>query len=238
MKVWAHRGSSLIWPENTLLAFARAHEAGASGFETDLRLSADGQIVLCHDPDLARLGHPGVIVSQVEASRLGEMQVHSPDGTLADSMITLRTLLAKYPEKDYILDCKIHDALLYSTLRDLLDELRFHDRIWFLTWSAQADAHVARLFPGALRFPSYRRSSVWGAFSVLGLGRLAEPRSRLVSLPAHHMGLPVFGRRQVQSLGKRHKIFMGYLVNTRADLDRCVVCGVDRILTDRPDALK
>jgi len=62
MKIIAHRGWSARYPENTMLAFKKAIDAGADGIETDLRLSHDGRIMLFHDDDLKRLtGHAGSI---------------------------------------------------------------------------------------------------------------------------------------------------------------------------------
>jgi len=55
MKIIAHRGFSARYPENTLLAFQKALEAGVDGIETDVRLSADREVVLFHDNDLARI---------------------------------------------------------------------------------------------------------------------------------------------------------------------------------------
>jgi len=52
MKIIAHRGLSQRYPENTLLAFSKAIEAGADGIETDLRLSLDDEIILFHDTNL------------------------------------------------------------------------------------------------------------------------------------------------------------------------------------------
>ena len=46
---FAHRGARSEAPENTLVAFRRALELGASGLESDARLSADGEVVLVHD---------------------------------------------------------------------------------------------------------------------------------------------------------------------------------------------
>ncbi|MBW3079464.1 glycerophosphodiester phosphodiesterase family protein [Bifidobacterium simiiventris] len=43
-----------IAPENSLAAFAAAAEAGY-GIELDLQLSADGQVIVVHDPDLLRV---------------------------------------------------------------------------------------------------------------------------------------------------------------------------------------
>ena len=53
-RVIAHRGASSIAPENTLLAFRLAIEAGAEMIETDAHLARDGEIVLIHDTDLRR----------------------------------------------------------------------------------------------------------------------------------------------------------------------------------------
>lgn len=60
MKRIAHRGLSTQYPENTLLAFKKALEAGADGIETDLRLSLDEEVILFHDADLKRItGYDG-----------------------------------------------------------------------------------------------------------------------------------------------------------------------------------
>ncbi len=46
---FAHRGASAAAPENTLEAFRLARELGATGLESDVWLSADGEPVLDHD---------------------------------------------------------------------------------------------------------------------------------------------------------------------------------------------
>ena len=50
----AHRGNRVHCPENTLAAFRRALEDGADILETDLHLSADGEMVCIHDAALDR----------------------------------------------------------------------------------------------------------------------------------------------------------------------------------------
>ena len=51
--VIAHRGASRAAPENTVAAFRRAAEMGADMVELDVRRSADGRLVVHHDPHLA-----------------------------------------------------------------------------------------------------------------------------------------------------------------------------------------
>ncbi|MFI2651057.1 glycerophosphodiester phosphodiesterase family protein [Micromonospora fulviviridis] len=51
---YAHRGSSGMAPENTAAAFELAIAEGADYIETDVQLSADGELVIIHDVTLAR----------------------------------------------------------------------------------------------------------------------------------------------------------------------------------------
>lgn len=49
MKVFAHRGYSGAYPENTMLAFQKAVEAGCDGIELDVHETKDGKLVIIHD---------------------------------------------------------------------------------------------------------------------------------------------------------------------------------------------
>ena len=52
--VFAHRGFSAAFPENTMLAFQEAIEAGADGIELDVHLTKDEKIVVIHDETIDR----------------------------------------------------------------------------------------------------------------------------------------------------------------------------------------
>ena len=54
MKVYAHRGYSGKYPENTMLAFKKAAETGCDGIELDVQLTSDGQVVIIHDEKIDR----------------------------------------------------------------------------------------------------------------------------------------------------------------------------------------
>ena len=49
-----HRGARSLAPENTLAALEKAWEIGADGAEVDVRVSADGHLVIHHDATPAR----------------------------------------------------------------------------------------------------------------------------------------------------------------------------------------
>src|SRR5215467_11635370 len=49
-----HRGAKTELPENTIAAFKRAFERGADAIELDVHATADGMVVVHHDPVLGR----------------------------------------------------------------------------------------------------------------------------------------------------------------------------------------
>ncbi|NDV25604.1 glycerophosphodiester phosphodiesterase family protein [Desulfovibrio sp. JC010] len=58
--IWAHRGGRSLGPENTLAAVRKGKEAGADGWELDVQMTKDGEIILLHDLNLLRSTNAGV----------------------------------------------------------------------------------------------------------------------------------------------------------------------------------
>jgi len=78
-KIMAHRGASIIAPENTLVAADLAAKMGAYGFESDLRISLDGVPFIMHDDTLKRTTNvaeifPGKIDVLAEDFLLSELK--------------------------------------------------------------------------------------------------------------------------------------------------------------------
>lgn len=54
---FAHRGGAYEFEENTLFAFRSSYDKGLRGFETDIRMTKDGKLVILHDDSLDRTHH-------------------------------------------------------------------------------------------------------------------------------------------------------------------------------------
>lgn len=67
----AHRGDSSAHRENTLPAVRSAIAKGAEIVEVDVRLTADGEVVVLHDPTLERLWGDPRPIDEVTAAELG-----------------------------------------------------------------------------------------------------------------------------------------------------------------------
>lgn len=54
VEIYAHRGCSGEYPENTMAAFEAACEIGADGIELDVQMTKDGEVVVIHDERIDR----------------------------------------------------------------------------------------------------------------------------------------------------------------------------------------
>jgi glycerophosphoryl diester phosphodiesterase len=70
-----HRGASVVAPENTIAAFARALDDGADGIEFDVRLASDRVPVVIHDATLQRTALTDGAVSDLPSPQLRRTDV-------------------------------------------------------------------------------------------------------------------------------------------------------------------
>src|SRR4030095_10429492 len=75
--VFGHRGVRGEAPENTMAAFDLAAASGADGVELDVRLCRSGELVVCHDANLARLtrGRDTRRVADLDRAELGRVDL-------------------------------------------------------------------------------------------------------------------------------------------------------------------
>jgi len=70
MRIYAHRGASGEFSEGTQAAYLAAIEQGADGFECDVRLTKDKQIVCYHDKDAKRLSNLDLKIADTNYEQL------------------------------------------------------------------------------------------------------------------------------------------------------------------------
>jgi len=81
VKIWAHRGCSMAYPENTLEAFeAAANLCGITGVELDVQLTKDGKLVVIHDETVDRTTNGSGKVCNYTLEELKELKIISVEG--------------------------------------------------------------------------------------------------------------------------------------------------------------
>ncbi len=127
----AHRGGAGHCPENTLAAIEFALRLGVEAIEVDLRLSADGQLVLIHDPDLVRTTNGHGPVSGLAARELAQLDAgsHFSPRFAGEGVPTLHQALAAVGDRAQ-LDLDAKDPSVLEPLARLIAEGRLNDRCW------------------------------------------------------------------------------------------------------------
>ncbi|GLQ55879.1 glycerophosphodiester phosphodiesterase [Devosia nitrariae] len=114
-RIIAHRGASGYAPENTMAAFRRAVEMGATEVETDVAFTRDGRLLLFHDHTLERTTSGTGLPEDYSLAQLLELDAgswHDPklswDRDYAgERLITLEELLDAFgPSLTYHIELK------------------------------------------------------------------------------------------------------------------------------------
>lgn len=84
MRIYAHRGSSIDFPEMTMRAYQGALDDGADGFECDVRVTNDNQLVLWHDADMKRVASYSGRIAEMDFM---EIKRHYPEAILLDELL-------------------------------------------------------------------------------------------------------------------------------------------------------
>jgi len=109
----AHRGFQKYYPENTLVAYQAAIEAGAHYIETDILFSADGEPVLYHDMTMDRVSGIESALHVLPLSELERLPAYEPQrlgNKFKDNKITplsnLVSLLQQHPQVTAFIEAK------------------------------------------------------------------------------------------------------------------------------------
>lgn len=146
--VLAHRGARSVAPENTLAAAKAAWELGTDGWEFDVQMTADGELVLLHDSTLNRTTNVRQVFPErspwkVEDFYLEEIRrlnagywflAEDPFGTLASGDLSQEKAAQYVGEKVPTL----REALLLSQELGLLANIELKSTAFYLTPRDQA----------------------------------------------------------------------------------------------------
>ena len=155
MKIIAHRGYSAHYPENTLLAFKKAIEAGADGIETDLRLTLDNEIILFHDRNLKK--YTGIDVKPESLSLLELKEFDMGRGEVIPALNELLELVEgkvtlileiKYNAKTYKRLCEILMIQIDNKL-DWVEVSCFEDKVLEYIYTLNSNVKLHKLIKDA-----------------------------------------------------------------------------------------
>lgn len=157
MNIWAHRGCSQMYPENTLLAFGKAAEInGLTGIELDIQLTKDGHMVVFHDESLERTTNGIGRLCDFTLSELRKLKINSINGGYEriPTITEVFDLLEKRLKSGLKLNIELknniipYEGMEYKII-DLVHKCGLKDRVIYSSFSALSIERIKGLDPEA-----------------------------------------------------------------------------------------
>ena len=230
--IFAHRGASAHAPENTLAAFELAMAQNADAIELDVKLSADGQVVVIHDATVDRTtgGHGRVKdISLAELRSLGAGSFFS-EKFRDEKVPTLEEVFEAIGKRTFI----NVELTNYNTPRDhlvetvciLVKKFGLQKRVLFSSFFSsnlsKARAYLPEVPSGLLSLRGFL--GAWARSFGFAFGRYQ----------ALHPDLKDTSPQQIQRVHRLKRRVHVWTVNAADDMRRLFGWNVDAIFTDDP----
>jgi glycerophosphoryl diester phosphodiesterase len=239
----AHRGGARLAPENTLAAFVEAVEVwGADMLELDVRLSADGHVMVIHDATVDRTTDGHGPVAEMTREELQALDAGArfldPEGRASRAgrgvrIPTLGELLDRLPRVRLNVEAKCREVA--RPLMDLVLERGAQERV-LLAAEHERNRAPARDYPGPRGASRADLLPFW-ILHATPFSWLYTPDVDALQVPPSHRGRQIVTRRFVEEAHRRNIPVHVWTIDDPAQMRRLLALGVDAIQTDRPDIL-
>ncbi|MBK8824812.1 MAG: glycerophosphodiester phosphodiesterase [Anaerolineales bacterium] len=230
--IFAHRGDLAHAPENTLPSFQQALQKGADGVELDAKLTADGHVIVIHDPTLDRTtdGKGRVAASTLEVIRKLDAGAWFNE-KFAGTKVPLLEEVFETVGRDKMINIELTN---YASPRDGL-VLKVSELI--KRHNNQSQILFSSFFPSNLKIAAQTLPAVpRGLLAMPGLvGLWARSFGFMFGdYQALHPHISNASREQVQRAHRLKRRVHVWTANTPEEIVRLKEWGVDGIFTDDP----
>jgi glycerophosphoryl diester phosphodiesterase len=227
----AHRGDKTHAPENTLPAFTAAAENGADAIECDVKLTADGQVIVLHDQTVNRTTNGSGKISNLPFTVVRELDAGAwfSDVFRGECIPTLDEVFEMVGKRMYINVELTNYATpgddLVTKVVDLVKKHGLQSKMLFSSFFARNLQITRSLLPEVPRGLLCKRG-------MLGFwGRTFGWRGDYFAMHPFLTDVTPTLVNRVQASSKR---VHAWTVNSEEDLMRMIDIGMDAIITDDP----
>lgn len=224
-EVTAHRGSSKTAPENTMAAVAAAVEEMAEWAEIDVQETRDGQVVLSHDTTLKRVTGVNKKVSDLTYEELSKLDAGGwfSDEYVGEPIPTLAQVM-EYAKGKIDLNIEIknlgNDSQLPEKVLELINEYEMQEQCVVTSTNLNYLKRLKELQPNIRT--GHILSAAYGNYYSNDAIDFISIRSNFVT------------ESMLEHSHEAGKAVHVWTVNTKSELERLRMLGVDNIITDYP----
>ncbi|WP_455257496.1 glycerophosphodiester phosphodiesterase [Peptoniphilus asaccharolyticus] len=227
----AHRGFRSKYPENTMIAFKKAFEAGADGVEFDVHLTKDGEVVIIHDERIDRTTDGKGRVQDYTYQELRQFNAAKGFELDKEEIPLLEEYLEYVKDMDIVTNIELKTGV-YSYLgiedkvNDLLKKYELEDKVIISSFNHFSILRMKKINPNL-------------QYGLLTDSWMHEPWNYLNSLEVKHYHPSGYGMsedliRGIHENGLCVNVWFG---SERWDFEDVIKMGVDAIITDYPDEI-
>lgn len=234
----AHRGAKACAPQNTIPSFERAVADLADGFETDVHLTKDGVLVICHNYDIDETSDGSGLIENLTLEELrafdfGAWYGEEFRGTRIPTLDEFLAVAKKADIKVMNIELKRPPSRLKEMVDKTLaavEEYGLTDRLLISSFSVQVLRYVKQCAPTVrtgFLYPSNNPQACYPVIWPAAMVRFTKcdcihPLHKLVSAP-----LVSWARKKGLQINV-------WTVNEDEDIKRLLLLGVDGLITDNP----
>ena len=224
-EITAHRGSSRTAPENTIPAIEAAVEEMADSVEIDVQMTADGVIVLGHDASLKRVAGVNRSIASMTFEELEKLDVGSwfsseYAGTRIPSLSEVLELCSQKISLNIEIKYVGKNSELPEKTAEMVREYGMENQCVITSTNLSYLKRVKEALPEIRT--GYIISAAYGNFYSSEDVDFISIRSGFVTSAL------------MQNAHEQGKAVYAWTVNTKSELERLTLLGVDGIITDRP----
>ncbi|WP_071395706.1 glycerophosphodiester phosphodiesterase [Bacillus tuaregi] len=228
--IFAHRGYSAQYPENTMLAFTEAEKAGADGIELDVQLTKDGEVVVIHDESVDRTTNGKGNVKDITYNALKKLDAGYKMKTLLkkEPIPLLREVLEWLSGNRMVCNIELKNGIFpYDGMEEKVIELvrqyKLSDRIILSSFNHYSIVTCYR------QAPEIETAPLMG--QVMYMPWIYAESIRAKGIHPKYKGLTDDIIQQSESYGI---VVRPYTVNKEKDMARLMKLGCSAIITDDP----
>lgn len=230
----AHRGFSGKYPENTMIAFRKAVEAGCDGIETDVHITKDGAIVICHDEMVYRTTNGQGFIKDLTYDEIKKLDAGIKFGeefkntTIPD----IDEFMDYVKDKNLLVNIELKNGIInYENLEkriiEKIYEYGLKDNVILSSFNHYSMVKVKEI----------DSSIKTGLLYAANIYRVHEYAQK-VSADALHPYFPsVMNEDIVKGIKDSNIAINAYTVNEEVYMKKLIELGIDGIITNYPDIL-
>jgi glycerophosphoryl diester phosphodiesterase len=245
--VMAHQGGKGLWPANTLYAFEGAFALGVDVLEMDIHCSADGALVVRHDPSVDSTTDGAGFIRDLSLAELKALDAGyrwTADGGrtfpfrgLGITIPTLEEVLAAFPNTRLNIDIKPEDPAVVPLFAQMLSKYGRLENVLVGSFHNDQIRRFRERCPQAATAASVRETQVFYGLHCIFLARIYAPGAQAFQIPESNSVLRLITPRFISDAHAHNMEVHVWTVNEVADMRRLLDWGVDGIISDYPDRL-